>query len=301
MIKNIKNISGQSLDWGLGLIQSVGETIKIDVHNHYNKLCEYTTLEYIEVYAYDNSIISGSDARVWALNKKQRIDNNGHYPLIYDLVEPFFQNMPFHSIHYKINLISGVKLHPVYNFDINGSLVDTTYYLDDSKTVEILQVTSSYTFDDSQTLLEPSARDVLERDTDREWIQTNGIYHSYKKTTHKKYDSFEKKNEEGQRRRGNLINTANLNLATAIILTGNAANPIESQNLLVDFFQRNAASIDNYKITGGGNIYTDIDTDSGTWLDTTVQDDANTQALVPQMIGSTMRDYAKNKLKAKIK
>lgn len=301
MIKNIKNISNSQLDWGLGITHEINELLNIDCHKseHFDKLCEFGSIGSIEVYSVDGSLLTLSEYIEWYQQKIDRISKEGNYPLIYDFVDKSYNRLFFQSLDYKKGLLSGVKLHPVYTLDINGLLIETIYYVDETKTKQVLKVNNSYILDDNLTL-EPSAREVLSRTTTRTWIDTNGDEIVKSKLSPKIYDTFDKKNTEGQRRRNNLINSVTVNLVTALILTGTTANKTTAQELLVSFFQSHSASFNNYKVTGRGEIYNDITNDNSTWLDVVVQDDVNTQTLIPQMIGLNLKNYSISKLKGNI-
>jgi len=305
MIKEIKNISGASLDWGSGTIQSIDETSVINVweNAYYEKLCEFTTTNKIQVVNYDGSTIDGATAREWARMKMIRIDTDGHYPLIYDLVDPYFMGMPFHAIDYKRNLLSGVKLHAKHTFSNSGLLEKTEYYngfVDDSnKGVLVLDVVSIWSVDQTETI--PVAADVIEREKERNWVNTNNEKNSKKKKGKKKYDTLEKVQEEGKRRRKNAKGSTINKLGMALVLIGEANNAVEAQDIMIDLHHAYNADFSDYSESGKGGIYDSIDNDSTrAWLNEVVPDNPTNQFMIPEAVGKSLRTFTRDKLKGLI-
>jgi len=309
MINEIKNISGGQLDWGLGITQENNTLIEVDVwiKAHYDRFCEFVSKEEVEVHGYDDEIINGFDAMNWALYKMQKIEGGGHYPLIYDLVDPFFRGMPFHSIDYKRNLLSGVKLHAKNYFRNDGLLEKTEYYHKyDPQTdtgIIVLTVNAEWVVDESEEI--PAAADVIERTKEREWVNTDGSKNSKKKKGKKKYETLEKVQAEGKRRRGNIQATAINKLGLLLVLMGEANDAVEAQDIMLQFHSDYNVEFSDYKEAGKGRLYDkiqeeidDVNSTKG-WMKTIVADNATTQAMIPESIGLTIGEFTKEKLKGK--
>jgi len=221
---------------------------------------------------------------------------------IYDLIPDSIKNKKANSINYKTELKDGVTLHPVYNIGNDGLIVDTTYYNNyvDSNNVgeEILKVIESYQTDLNEPI--KSAKTVQSRI--KQWrYKKKDNTEEILKNRNKIYDTFDKQNKEGTRRRQNIINQAKVKIATALVLTGQSPDSSDATIKLVELFEEYQKSFTTYEKSGKGSVYNDLLNDiTYLWLDVVVQDDVNTQYMIPEMIGMSIRSYSIEKLKGNI-
>lgn len=221
------------------------------------------------------------------------------YVIISVIEEPLSSHNP-HSIDYTRQIKSGIKLHPVFEFDQTGLLVKTTYYKDyvDAQNVgtEVLKVENVYAVDAAEPI--KAAASVESRETTRSWKLTNGEYSTKTKVTPKLYDTTDKKNREGERRRKNLIRMVQEKMAAALLVTLNASTETEAEEELTSFFETYSSAFYTWDASGKGTIYDDIDNDTTyVWMDSVVPDIPTTQVMIPEAIGKTIREFSRDKLK----
>jgi hypothetical protein len=230
-------------------------------------------------------------------------------PLIHSIVDESLCTKHFHSINYKTEIINGIKLHPVFHFSNDGFIEKTEYYKDyvspqDMGTM-ILCVEEVYTTDPNHAPLDPTARSVVSRQKTRKWNnddQDDTQFASEHKITNKIYDSRKKQSDEGKRRRNNVVDKFVENTATAGVIMGSFSSENDAFEKLTVFSEDHNSALDTYIRTGRGSVYTDIDNDvSNAWLNDVVPDNPVTQAVVPWMIGMSLRQYTKDKLKGLVK
>lgn len=226
--------------------------------------------------------------------------------VIHTLVHESLHNKEFRDINYKTELKSGNKLHDVQDFSADGFISKTEFYdgyIDPSnKGDNAIRITEVYTTDPAHASLYPSARGVETREKTRAWYLADGsLDESHVKITTKKYDTQAKKNTEGQRRRNNIINKLTENTAMGGIFSGVFADSNDAHVKLVDLMELHSGAFSTYITSGRGHIYDDLTAESNVaWLDTVVLDTQYTQAMIPQMIGMTLRNYILEKLKGNI-
>lgn len=232
--------------------------------------------------------------------------NGGDTYYIKTLVNIHVKEKDVRDINYKTELKSGNKLHDVQEFSADGFLETTEFYdgyVDPSnKGNNAIKITETYTTDPAHASLYPSARAVETRNKTRAWYLTDGSLDELNiKTTTKNYDTQAKKNNEGQRRRNNIINKLTENTAMGGIFSGVFADGNDAHVKLVDLMELHSGAFSTYITSGRGHIYDDLTAESSVaWLDTVVLDTPYTQAMVPQMIGMTLRNYILEKLKGNI-
>lgn len=225
---------------------------------------------------------------------------------ISEIVNPQSDKKDFRDINYNNELISGIKLHPVFTFGLSGLLESTIYYngfVDMSnKGEEILRSDISWVVDNDEVI--PSAKSIVERTTTRKWKKKGGGYSNKQKVTPKKYDTNNKKNDAGSRMRLNLRRDAEQKLGTAIYLCDldiNGAPTLNPTDEMTSFLEFYTNAFYTWHITGKGTIYDDILNDNTkSWMDWVVPDNVSTQAMIPFMIGVSIRDYSVSKFKGEI-
>jgi len=231
------------------------------------------------------------------------IANSNEYYL-QDYIGSHYKTYDIRDVNYKIQLLSGKKLHPVFTFDKTGLLINTVYYadyVDDSnKGVEVLTVENNYIIDPNEPIL--SAASVVERTTTRKWRKRNGDYvDALERSSNKKYDTRDKKNKEGEKRRKNLRRMTENEMGTALVLTGQASDPVDAEEKLTSFFEDYSSSFYTWDASGKGTIYDDIDSDTNhSWMNTVVDDNPTNQFMIPEAVGKTIREFSRDKLKGLI-
>jgi len=226
---------------------------------------------------------------------------------ILNLVHDYLKKKSIHDINYVTELKSNIKLHPVQVLTNSGLLQKTEWY---NKYVNplnkgdlILTVEEEYTTQSEDINLNPTARTVISRKKTRKWAKKNGsIDHSNKKVTPKKYDTSRKRNKEGKRRRENIIDVLAEHTAMGGILSGIFIDENDANDKLTLIMEDFSGAITTYIKTGRGTLFSLMQNDvNHIWLDRTVIDSVQTQAMTPFMIGMTLRAYIIAKLKGVIK
>lgn len=221
---------------------------------------------------------------------------------IIDIAEPVVvKSKELLSIDYKKELKDGKSLHPEHVIDSSGLIQSTTYFdgwIDENnKGEKVIKVSEVYNLDTAETI--PSANKVLERSKTWELFNTDDKLQTKKKTKVKKYDTFAKYHKEGKRRRENILDQAQIKIATSLLLTGESPDEDDAREKMTALYETYNAAFATYIKTGKGTIYDDLTNDTTySWLDTTIPDNGTTQALIPDGVDLTIHAYAVKVLKA---
>lgn len=228
--------------------------------------------------------------------------------LLKNFTHPQNDKIDFRDINYKTELVTGIKLHPVFTFGITGLLEQTIYYKDyiddNDKGEEVLKAEITWVIDNDETI--PSAKSIISRETKRSWMNKEGNYSSKTKISPKKYDTKDKKNDAGSRMRLNLRRDAEYKIGTALFfadISTNGGNTLNPTDVMTNFLEHYTKAFYTWHITGKGTLYDDIQNDSETfhnWLNWIIPDTPETQALIPDSIGMTIRAYSVDKFKGLI-
>lgn len=288
-VKNHKGAAGlvaKVLEGGLSILRDGVELNKSEGHVIVN-----SAIDYIEN---DNITVKDEDLKS---DIDQNVTTNKYLILLF--VDSEVKHKKVRSINYKTELNDGSSLHPVHNIGIDGLLADTTYYADyvDDQNLgtEVLKVVEEYVVDESEPI--PAARSVIKRDKRWDYRKTDGTYDTLKKKS-KVYDTFSKQNKEGKRRRDNVLTKSQMAVVYSLLFTGQAADSEQAQEFITSLFETYADSFVTYEKSGKGTLYDDLTNDTTfTWLDATVPDIAQTQAMIPECIGKDLRTIAVDKLK----
>lgn len=216
------------------------------------------------------------------------------------------------SINYKTELKDGISYTPVfYKHEEgieSGLLYKTEYYkdyVDDvNKGTLILIVEEVYTIDQSDTTISNSAKPTISRTKTWKHIVSNtGLIDEIDiKVKTKLYNTREKQHKEGIRRRQNIEEQLIDNVSLGGILSGAFSSSSDAHNKLSDMQKTHSAAFEVWLNGGRGSIYDDITNETTTlWLDNVIPDNATTQAMIPQMVGLSLRTYIVEKLKGNIK
>lgn len=208
------------------------------------------------------------------------------------------------SINYVTELKDGVRLHKRYTIDeVTGFLQATDYYKDFdgvNLTNQILRVEEAYQVDPDETII--NAKDAVSRVKVRKYTkEEDGQIDEdtdTQKTTEKFYTEKGQIRKEGQRRRHNVQLILEERIGLVLMLTGQAAIIEQVYEILVEFFQSHNAAINAWLESGRGAVYDDITNDiSHAWLNTVIPNTPETQALLPNSIGETLRGFIVERLK----
>lgn len=212
------------------------------------------------------------------------------------------------AIDYITELKDGVKLHKEEVLKIDGLVDIVTFYNNyvdaGNKGTEILTVEHVWNVDETETI--PAARKVLSRTKTRKWKTKDGNYHTKQKVTTKLYDTEKKKNEEGKRRRENILFIAQGGIATILLLTGTSPDLDDAEGKLIDAFGVHANAIATYIKSGKGSIYDDITNDATSdpdlsWFDIVIGATAQSALGLPAGWDTkNIREYIAEKLKGNI-
>jgi len=241
-----------------------------------------------------------------------------HY--IRKLVVPSAQSKDLFSIHYKVDLLSGIRLEPEFVFTNDGFLSETRYYYEynDLENVAhkdlVLIVSESYTTHPDDDELNPSERSVQTRTKVWKWAYTDGTVDEVNvKTKTKKYKTSSQQIRIGTRRRSNIIGVMSDNVGMALIFLGQATGRKDAQKKMRKFARIYDHVMNPYKVYADTGIYEETLNDTvTTWLDTVVPPSSTLPtALLPykplfdsvliDMQGKTIRAYMINKFKGILK
>lgn len=239
---------------------------------------------------------------------QQEQDSFNIHKIVYDVNSDI---KDFRYINYKIDLRSGISYTPVFHIHSSGTysglLEKTEYYKDyvdnNNKGELILSVEEDYIVDDSDLTKPYTARAVLSRSKTWKWTMCDGTLDEVNiKSKNKIYDTRRKQKIEAERRRNNVIEQLIDHVGLAGILSGAFSDIDEAYDSLTELQELHAKSFVGWISSGRGSLIDVIQTDSTTtWLDTTIPDTPQTQAMCPWMIGLTFRSYIQDKLKGNIK
>ena len=222
---------------------------------------------------------------------------------LYELVNLQVKRKNVKDINYITELKSGIKLHPVQSLTNSGLLEKTEFYYGftdlTNKGELILTVEETYTTQEADSGLTPTARTVVSRDKTRKWVKMDGtIDEDNVKITTKKYDTSRKSNAEGSRRRTNIIDVLSSHTGLGGVLSGIFIDENDANDKLTLIMEDFSTAISTYIKTGRGSLFELMENDvTHTWLDSVVIDTPYTQAMVPYMIGMDLRTYIIAKLK----
>ena len=225
-------------------------------------------------------------------------------PVIYLYVDVHIKDKNHKSINYKNELDNGYAFHPVETFIANGLINDVTYYAGyvdiNNKGTEVLKVSHTWEVDELEPV--PSARSVKNRTKTWEWKNNGGQYNTEKKVKYKIYDTQNKKNKEGERRRNNLLNHTQQSVVTILLLTGQAADESTAVDMLIGLFDEYEKSFATYIKTGKGSIYTSLANDNDfSWMQTIIGSTASTYlGLDVSYSTKDIKEYSIDKLKGLI-
>lgn len=286
---------------------------KLWKYKHFDDSLGYVTMEhqYKTEYVYQESqpepdyeeVVDKEKINNWLYHNYK--DDTDY--LIRSLVSPQVSHKHIHDIQYNSELKSDVKLHPEFVFNYCGQLIETYFYygyVDSSnKGTLVLKVIEEHTMYQDDAGKFPSQQRLHKRIKKRIWADKNGVLNEVNpKKSEKLYDTFDKYNKEGRKRRENIINHLTINVVLSGILSGNFTNQDDGEEKLIDLVQSYAGAFNSYLKTGKGSIYDDIINDSQfSWLSNVIINTPQTQAMVPFMIGLTFRNYIVDKLKGIIK
>jgi len=212
-----------------------------------------------------------------------------------------YSSMDHTVINYITDLKSGCRLHKVEQIGVDGLIGLVEYYHnyvdENDKGTLVLKVEHNWTADESEPI--PAARTITEREKTRTWKDTKGNDHKNKKVTTKKYDTRKKQNDEGQRRRDNILHQLQSNCAAIMLMNGTSPDVDDAEVKLTDVFESHNAAVNTYLKSGKGSIYDDITNDSTfTWFDTVVGATAQGYlGLDASWATKTMREYIVDKFK----
>jgi len=227
---------------------------------------------------------------------------------IFDLVNTNIKNKNVTDVDYKSELKTDVKLHSMHTFSNDGFSTKTEFYYgfvdSQNKGAKILEVDEVYITHVDDTAKVPAARRVTNRTKTRRWYKNNNSLDDLNtKVTTKIYDTMNKQNKEGKRRRDNIVNILVGHTAMGGILSGVFPDEDTATDKLLEIMEFYNGAISSYLKSGKGRLFDDLLNDAEVnhvWIDTVVVDTAQTQAMIPFMIGMTLRAYIISKLKGEI-
>lgn len=184
--------------------------------------------------------------------------------------------MPPHSIEYKKD-IEG-KFNPIQKKE-ETFLVSSVYkawdYQNNVEIEEILKVLEDYTVDDNTSLYN-STKTVLSRLKTRNWTNIEGEYiDEFKMIRPKVYDTFDKQNLEGTKRRKNAKQSLLLEyILLRIFQLGESEQEAQSQGF--SFLQNYSTLISDF-ITGSSAIHDAVENDNDSFLNMVIANNVVSQ------------------------
>ena len=244
------------------------------------------------------------------------ISSTSHY--ILGLVPPKIADKPLTAINYKTELLSNIRLEPVYYFSNDGLLTKTEYRHEwtdgeGSHSKLVIEITETYTTKTSDASLNPSERAIELRTKTWKWAFEDGILDEVNpKVKEKPYTTSAQQRRVGTRRRENIISAFGDNVGMVLVFQGIATDEADANMKLKELARTFQTELDTYKIFGDEEIYQTISNDTSiTWLDETVFStplpgplspyDGLYDTLLVDMQGKTLRTYAIEKLKGLVK
>jgi len=302
MIHIIKNISPDELIYSGQTIPQDGTTEDLIfwTDDNYNIFVQHVTTGKLEVRTFDNSILSIEKVLDFANYKHRRVKSEGNYPLIYDLIHPFYYNHPFCCIVLDKMKLSGVILQEILTFDLRGFVVRKDYYFNYKNANQL--GTLVYSKENNYILSDlhpwPSSNALLERQRTEYWYNIDGSQNGFTKTYPKYYPDISQHNTEGEIRRTNKERISADKMALAIIYSGGASGELDAQSKMIELTEYYNSAFTSWRKYGQGKIYDAIDNDTYfPWFNNVVQDTPETRALILEAIGLTVREYINNTLK----
>ena len=218
-----------------------------------------------------------------AIDLTERLINSGAKipsttPYILGLVSPAIAKKDIISINYKTELLSGVRLEPVYIFTNDGLLDKTSYYheyVDEQNNPQsklVLEVSEVYTAKPEDAGLNPSEKALEKRTKTWKWAYEDGLLDEVNiKEKEKPYKTSAQQRRLGERRRENIISAFSDNVGMVLVLQGIATDAVDADQKLKELARVFHDNLDTYKIYGDEQIYIDVANDTViTWLDNTV-------------------------------
>lgn len=206
------------------------------------------------------------------------------------------------SINYVTELKDGVRLHKKYDIDeVTGFLKATDYYKDfdgNTHSNKILRVEETYEVDSEEPII--NAKKATSRTKVRKYTlqDTGEIDQTETKTTTKFYTEKGQTRNEGQRRRHNVQLILEDRIGLVLLLTGVAPDTTDVYSKLVKFIQDHNAAFTAWIESGRGDIFLNVENDvKHFWLTQTIPDLPQTQALLPNSIGVSLRTFIVERLK----
>lgn len=196
-------------------------------------------------------------------------------PRIFDLLDDRFKKGDHRDINFKRHLKNNKYLQAIRKFSIDGLIGDVEYYdgyVDDNDKGD-LTVKVEHVWDVDTVEPIPAARNIKERTSKKfTWYNRNGgANSSFKIKGKKKYITDKEINDEGIRRRNNIMGIAQTNIGAILVLNGSATDQADAEDKMIDLFKEYNSSFSTYIKSGKGPIYGDLENDTTfTWLDNDV-------------------------------
>jgi len=302
MIHLVKNIHNEELIYSGQTIPQDGTTEDLIfwTDDNYNIFVEHVTTGKLEVRTFDNSILPTEKVLEFANYKHRRVKSEGNYPLIYDLIHPFYYNHPFCCIVPEKMKLSGVILQEILTFDVRGFVVRKDYYFNYKNVNEtgrlVYSKVNDYILSDLYPW--PSSNALLERQRTEYFYNIDGTENEATKKYPKYYPDISQHNTEGEIRRKNKERRSGKNMALAMIYSGGATGEQDAEDKLIELTEYYNSAFTSWRKYGRGQIYDSIDNDTNfAWFDGVIQDTPETRALILEAIGLTVREYINNILK----
>lgn len=218
-------------------------------------------------------------------------------------------SLPPYSIDYVIDV--NRRFHKIQKFEF-GFLIETQLHewdnVNRNSLQEVVKIDEQYfVLDDSSY---ESTKSVDYRIKTRQWMSKTDIYVPGKeKITYKYYDTFQKRNEEGRRRRNNIITNLKKEY---ILLRMFQLGETQSQAEIEGFtFLKNYTSLINDFVAGSWEIIPTVQADTDVFLNTTMTDPAIPSAggapfsvvyplQLPELVNNSISAYIGQSIKERI-
>ena len=251
MIHIIKNISPDELIYSGETIpqDAITENLVFWTNDNYNIFVEHVTTGKLEVRTFDNSILSTDKTLEFANYKHRRFKSEGNYPLIYDIIHPFYYNHPFCCIVPEKMKLSGVVLQEILTFDVRGFVVRKDYYFNYKNVNEtgklVYSKVNEYILSDSYPW--PSSNALLERQRSEYYYNIDGTQNDAVKTYPKYYPDISQHNTEGELRRKNKERRSSNNMGLAMIYSGGATGEQDAEDKLIELTEYYNAAFTSWR------------------------------------------------------
>jgi len=302
MIHIVKNITENDLVY---TNQTIGQDESIEdlvfwTDDNYNIFVEHVTSGKVEVRTFDNSIMTIEKILDFANYKHRRVKAEGVYPIVYDIIHPYYYSHPFCCIVPDKMKLSGVVLQEILTFDVRGFVVRKDYFFNYKNVNDtgklVYSKVNDYILSDQYPY--PSSNALLERQRHEYYYNIDGSQHENVKSYPKYYPDISQHNNEGETRRKNKERRSGTNMGLAMIYSGGATGEIDAQEKMIELTEHYNAQFTSWRKYGQGQIYDAIENDTVfAWMDGVIQDTPETRALILEAIGLTVREYINNILK----